>query len=64
MDDLKAIITIAQNVGVSVMVIGYFLYKDLRFSKDLQSTLTTLIDTVDTLKTMIVMTKGGSKDDD
>lgn len=55
MDDIKAIISVAQNAGISVLIISFFLYKDIKFSRDLQTALTTLINTVDTLKEIVTV---------
>ena len=47
MQDLIAVIT---NNGVAVAVLVYFIYRDNKFMGTLQTTLQTLIDTVDALK--------------
>lgn len=63
MDDIKAIISLATNTSVTLLVISFYLYKDMKFSQQLQSTLTTLVDTVETLKD-ITIARGKSGADD
>lgn len=41
------------NTGVSIAVIVYFMYRDFKFMSTLQTTLTSLVDAVDTLKMII-----------
>jgi len=41
------------NNGVAVTVVIYFLIRDWKFHDNLQVTLTTLIETVDTLKELV-----------
>lgn len=50
MDDL---VNLFVNNGVAVAVIVYFMYRDLKFQTQLNTTLQTLVDTVDTLKEYI-----------
>lgn len=47
MNDLINIIT---NTTVSIAVIAFFMYRDIKFMGQLQTTLQALIDTVDSLK--------------
>ncbi len=54
MDDIKAIISLATNTSVTLLVISFYLYKDMKFSQELQKTLTTLVDTVETLKSIVI----------
>lgn len=63
MDDIKAIISLATNTSVTLLVISFYLYKDMKFSQQLQNTLTTLVDTVETLKD-ITIARGKSGTDD
>lgn len=41
------------NSGVSIVVIGYFMYRDYKFIGTLQQTLQTLVDTTNCLKDII-----------
>lgn len=50
MQELTNVIT---NTGVTVVVIAYFIFRDYKFMGQLQSTLTSLINTVDTLKEIV-----------
>lgn len=56
--DMEAIVNLISNTGVTIVVIGYFIYRDFKFMSTLQDTLTTLVNTVDTLKDFVA---GGSK---
>lgn len=50
---MQDIITVITNNGVAVAVLVYFIYRDNKFMGTLQTTLQTLIDTVDALKDTI-----------
>lgn len=50
---MEDIINLFLNSSVSIAVIIFFMYRDLKFMSQLQTTLTTLIDTVNTLKDII-----------
>lgn len=58
MENVTDIVSLIQNTGVTIVILGYFIYRDYKFMSTLQNTLTTLVDTVDTLKDVI-----GSKGD-
>lgn len=47
---MQDLITVITNNGVAVAVLVYFIYRDNKFMSTLQTTLQTLIDTVDALK--------------
>lgn len=50
---MDEVVNLILNSSVTVVVIAYFIYRDNKFLTQLQSTLVTLVDTVDTLKDMI-----------
>jgi len=50
MEDLVNLIV---NSGTTVVIIAYFIYRDNKFMVQLQNTLTTLVDTVGTLKDLL-----------
>lgn len=50
---IEPFINMIINNGVAVVVVAYFLFRDWKFHDNLQVTLTTLIETVDTLKELI-----------
>lgn len=50
MEDLVNLIV---NSGVTVVIIAYFMFRDYKFMNQLQQTLTTLVDTVNTLKDVL-----------
>lgn len=50
MQEMTGLIT---NTGVTVAVIAYFIFRDYKFMSQLQTTLTSLINTVDTLKEIV-----------
>lgn len=56
--EVKELVNMIQNTGVTVVIIGYFIYRDYKFMGTLKDTLTTLVNTVNTLKE-IVQSKGG-----
>ena len=54
MVEMQEIVNLALNSGTAVIVIGYFMYRDFKFMSTLQTTLTTLVETVNTLKTYAI----------
>ena len=56
--EMKELVNMIQNTGVTVVIIVYFLYRDYKFMGTLKDTLTTLVNTVSTLKE-VVQSKGG-----
>lgn len=50
MEEITNLIT---NTGVTVVIIGYFIFRDWKFMDTLQSTLTTLTETVNNLRELI-----------
>lgn len=56
--EMKELVNMIQNTGVTVVIIGYFIYRDYKFMGTLKDTLTTLVNTVSTLKD-VVQSKGG-----
>lgn len=50
MDDL---VNLIMNAGVTIVIIAYFIFRDYKFMSSLQTTLTTLVDTVNTLKEIV-----------
>lgn len=55
--EMKEIVNMIQNTGVTVVIIGYFIFRDYKFMGTLKDTLTTLVNTVGTLKE-VVQSKG------
>ena len=53
----EEIVNIFVNNGVAVAVIVYFMYRDFKFYDSLQTTLQTLVDTVDALNDTIHITE-------
>lgn len=51
--DFTELVNTLMNTSVSIVVIGYFMYRDNKFMTQLNTTLTTLIDTVDALEEII-----------
>lgn len=47
---MDEMINLILNSSVSIVVIVFFMYRDLKFMNQLQSTLTALVDTVNTLR--------------
>lgn len=55
--EMKEIVNMIQNTGVTVVIIGYFIFRDYKFMGTLKDTLTTLVNTINTLKE-VVQAKG------
>lgn len=58
---IDSIVALITNAGVSIGVLVYFMYRDFKFMDTLSNTLTTLVDTVNTLKEIV---KENTNDDD
>lgn len=56
--EMKELVNMIQNTSVTVVIIGYFIFRDYKFMGTLKDTLTTLVNTVSTLKE-VVQSKGG-----
>lgn len=50
---MEDIVNLIVNSGVTVVIIAYFMFRDYKFMNQLQQTLTTLVDTVNTLKDVL-----------
>lgn len=51
--DLTTIVNLFVNNGVAIAIIIYFCFRDYKFMSSLQSTLTSLVDTVKALKEIV-----------
>lgn len=51
--DIQNIINTIKDVGVTLVIVAYFLWKDARFNTTLEKTLQALVDSVDTLKEIV-----------
>lgn len=60
---MDEIVNLILNSSVTIVIIAYFIYRDNKFMSQLQNTLTTLVDTVDTLKDLITSTKISKKEE-
>ena len=60
---MNEMINLVSNTAISVVVIGFFMYRDLKFINQLQVTLTTLVDVVNTLKECVHGLEVGLRDD-
>jgi len=60
---MDEIVNLILNSSVTIVIIAYFIYRDNKFMSQLQNTLTTLVDTVDTLKDLITSTKITKKEE-
>lgn len=61
--EINEMVNMILNSSVSVMVIAYFMYRDYKFMGSLQTTLTSLVETVGMLKDIMSkdLLKGGEK---
>lgn len=50
---MEDLVNIFLNTGVSIAVIIFFMYRDIKYMTRLDTTLTVLVDTVNTLKDII-----------
>lgn len=48
--EIQEVTNLLVNNGVAVVVIGYFMFRDFKFMGQLQTTLVSLVDTVEVLK--------------
>lgn len=51
--EMKELVNMIQNTGVTIVILGYFIYRDYKFMGTLKDTLATLVNTVSTLKEVI-----------
>lgn len=58
---MNDIVTLIMNSGMTVVIVAYFIYRDFKFMGTLNTTLTTLVDTVNTLKDMVQDINGGNE---
>ena len=61
--EMNEMINLVSNTAISVVVIVFFMYRDLKFINQLQTTLTTLVDVVGTLKECVHGLEIGLRDD-
>lgn len=57
---MDEMVNLILNSSVSIVVIVFFMYRDLKYMGQLQNTLQALVDTVDTLKDIVL--KEGADD--
>lgn len=51
---MEDLVNLILNSSVSIIVIAFFMYRDIKFMGQLQATLTALVDTTNTLKEIIM----------
>lgn len=54
---MNDIVKLIVDNGLAVVIVGFFMYRDLKFMTTLQTTLTTLVDTVNGLKDIVKTTE-------
>lgn len=57
MEGMEQIAQLASNVGVTVVIIAYFMYRDNKFMSELQKTLTTMNDSLTTINQLLLNEK-------
>lgn len=57
MEGMEQIVQLASNVGVTVVVIAYFMYRDNKFMTELQKMLTTMNDSLTTIDQLLLHEK-------
>lgn len=61
MMEINELVNLALNSGVAIVVIIFFMYRDIKFMSQLQTTLTALVDTVNALKDVVADEKDTKK---
>lgn len=56
--EMNELVNMIQNTGVTVVILGYFIFRDYKFMGTLKDTLITLVNTVNTLKD-VIQSEGG-----
>ena len=56
--DISELVNLCINSGVSIVIITYFILRDWKFNNTLVTTLTSLVNAVDTLKKLISEKEG------
>ena len=59
--DISELVNLCINSGVSIVIITYFILRDWKFNNTLVTTLTSLVNAVDTLKQLISEKEGSEK---
>ena len=54
---MNDIVNLIMNAGTTVVVLAYFIYRDFKFSDKLNSSLTTLNETTDLIKNLLLNEK-------
>lgn len=57
MEGMEQIVQLASNVGVTVVVIAYFMYRDNKFMTELQKMLTAMNDSLTTINQLLLQEK-------
>ena len=51
--EMQEMVNLLLNSGTAIVIIGYFIFRDFKFMATLQTTLTSLVDTVEALKDLV-----------
>lgn len=54
MEGIEQLVQLMSNLGVTVVVLGYFIYRDNKFMNELQKTLTTMNDSLATINHLLL----------
>ena len=57
MEGMEQIAQVVSNLGVTVVVIAYFMYRDNKFMNEMQKTLTTMNDSLTTINQLLLREK-------
>lgn len=55
-EEINVVMQAMYNFGIPVVLLAYFMFRDYKFMGQLQTTLTTLVNTVNTLKEWVDLT--------
>ena len=56
--EMNELIGMITNSGIAIVVVAFFMYRDLKFSKQLNDTLQSLIDTTNLIKDVLLNRSG------
>lgn len=57
MEGMEQIAQLVSNLGITVVIIAYFMYRDNKFMNELQKTLTTMNDSLTTINQLLLKEK-------
>ena len=62
--DINEMVNLITNGGIAVVVLAYALWKDYKFTNQINETLTKLSDAIDEMKQLMYLDKTNKKDEE